>query len=132
MYASRSPERTSRLNSDRFVENEFSFSSVAFWRKSRNCDSCVIDCKLSSRFFISATETMSRNRAWDSLLKIAATLTLFHRNTQSGNVHFLAAFSHLYKRTCLSVGRLVPPSVGLSVRPSIGHTRVEFLIFQLK
>ena len=35
---------------------------------------------------------------------------------------FLDAFSHLYKRVCLSVG----PSVRPSVRPSV-HTRVEFL-----
>ena len=31
---------------------------------------------------------------------------------------FLDAFPHLYKRVC--------PSVGPSVRPSVGHTRVEF------
>ena len=37
---------------------------------------------------------------------------------------FLDAFSHLYKRVC--------PSVGRSVGPSVGHTRVEFLIFRLK
>ena len=35
---------------------------------------------------------------------------------------FLDAFSHLYKRVCLSVG----PSVRPSVRPSVCHTRVEF------
>ena len=35
---------------------------------------------------------------------------------------FLDAFSHLYKRVC--------PSVGQSVGRSVGHTRVEFLIFQ--
>ena len=35
---------------------------------------------------------------------------------------FLDAFSHLYKRVCLSVRPLVPPSVG----PSVRHTRVEF------
>ena len=33
-------------------------------------------------------------------------------------VSFLDAFSHLYKRVC--------PSVGPSVRRSVGHTRVEF------
>ena len=32
---------------------------------------------------------------------------------------FLDAFTHLYKRVCLSVGP--------SVRPSVRHTRVEFL-----
>jgi len=40
----------------------------------------------------------------------------------------LDAFSHLYKRVCPSVR----PSVHRSVRPSVGHTRVEFLIFRLK
>ena len=36
---------------------------------------------------------------------------------------FLDAFSHLYKRVCLSVR----PSVGSSVRWSVSHTRVELL-----
>ena len=36
---------------------------------------------------------------------------------------FLDAFSHLYKRVCLSVG----PSVGPSVRRSVRPKRVEFL-----
>ena len=37
---------------------------------------------------------------------------------------FLDAFSHLYKRVCLSVRRSVGPSVRCS---SVRHTRVEFL-----
>ena len=37
----------------------------------------------------------------------------------SCSISFLDAFSHLYKRVC--------PSVRRSVRPSVGHTRVEFL-----
>ena len=40
---------------------------------------------------------------------------------------FLDAFSHLYKRVCLSVHQYVRRSVSPSVRPSVGHKRVEII-----
>ena len=53
--------------------------------------------------------------------------SFLHQRLYSLNTLFLDAFSHLYKRMCLSVRPSVRRSVGPSVRWSVGHTRVEFL-----
>ena len=76
----------------------------------------------SVRSFARTAHSFAGSALLASLVRSAALIRLLARllTTELEGKRFLDAFSHLYKRVCLSVRRLIRPLVRRSVRPLVG------------